>query len=196
MRKKLSALIVLLVLATSTMAVAAQPALSESLGDGCVKTEFQAETFTFVAPADGEYTFKGGSENSPNGYRIVVTLRTGETWTVPEGGAAISHVIYCPPVVTTTTTEVPSTTTTTGATTTTVPKSTTTVPPATTSTTVEQSTTTTPVTTTTLPELPQTGMSLPEASAVGFGLLVLGTGLVVASKVHHYLTEGQRSRRQ
>ncbi|MHC4302624.1 MAG: hypothetical protein ACYS7Y_35640 [Planctomycetota bacterium] len=84
MRKKLSALIVLLVLATSTMAVAAQPALSDDSnrpGEGCVKTEFQAETFTFVAPADGEYTFKGGSENSPNGYRIVVTLRTGETWT-------------------------------------------------------------------------------------------------------------------
>lgn len=69
--------------------------------DSCYKVEFQDETFSYVAPETGSYTFKGGNvEHSPNGYLITVDLIAGEVWVVPEvngrPGAAISHVVICP----------------------------------------------------------------------------------------------------
>lgn len=69
--------------------------------DACYKIEFEDNVFSFVAPEDGTYTFKGGKVGvSPNGYLITVVLDAGEVWVVPPvgdvPGAAISHVVICP----------------------------------------------------------------------------------------------------
>ncbi len=123
--------------------------------EGCEKWEdFGEDSYSFTAPYSGWFTFKGGSDSSPNGYRLTVYLQEGNTWSVPQGGASISHVVGCP--------ETPPETSTTYVTTTvTVPPSTTsTTPPVTdpptttTTTTTEQPTSTTTTlteTTTTIP---------------------------------------------
>lgn len=87
---------------------------------GCTRIEYNTSVFTYTALVDGTYTFKGGSVgSSENAYLITVFLVAGETWTVPEGGAAISYVDVCPTEITTTTTLPEETTTTTSTTVTT-----------------------------------------------------------------------------
>ncbi len=90
MKKILTALTLLLILAT--------PASSMMT---CTKTDFNTEIYSYTALVSGQHTFKGGNViHSPNGYLTTVNLLAGETWTVPDGLAAISHVTVCtePPV--------------------------------------------------------------------------------------------------
>jgi hypothetical protein len=86
---------------------------SSTTPEGCYKIEFSTEMHSFVAVETGNYTFKGGSDDSPNGYLITVHLVSGEVWYVPDGLASISHVVICPDESTTTTTTLAPTTTTT-----------------------------------------------------------------------------------